>query len=83
MWQVADGVLVTDLEDELVLMHAGQGEMFSLNASGRLLWQALPATEAELADLLTRTFALDAGQAQADVQAVLVALQARDLIRQG
>ena len=81
MWQESEDVLVTDLDDELVLMHAGRSEMFSLNSTGRLLWQALPATEEALTALLAATFELSGGQAQADVRAVLNDLSVRDLIR--
>ncbi|MGM9321267.1 PqqD family protein [Deinococcus aquaticus] len=81
MWQGSEDVLVTDLDDELVLMHAGRSEMFSLNSTGRLLWQALPATEEALTALLAATFDLTGGQAQADVRAVLNDLSVRDLIQ--
>ncbi|MCD0170855.1 PqqD family protein [Deinococcus sp. 23YEL01] len=81
MWRGNEDVLVTDLDDELVLMHAGRSEMFSLNAAGRLLWQALPASEETLTELLRRTFDLNGAQAQLDVRAVLQDLAARDLIR--
>ncbi|WP_291429764.1 PqqD family protein [Deinococcus sp.] len=81
MWQRNGDVLVTDLDDELVLMHAGRSEMFSLNSTGRLLWQALPATEETLTALLATTFELPGGQAQADVRAVLNDLSVRHLIR--
>ncbi|MFW8626970.1 PqqD family protein [Deinococcus sp. ME38] len=83
MWRGNEDVLVTDLDDELVLMHAGRSEMFSLNAAGRLLWQALPASEETLTDLLRRTFGLGDVQARSDVRAVLHELVARDLIRKG
>ncbi|GAA0497153.1 PqqD family protein [Deinococcus depolymerans] len=83
MWQGNEDVLVTDLDDELVLMHAGRSEMFSLNPAGRLLWQALPATEETLTALLAATFDLPGHQAQADVRAVLNDLAVRDLIRPG
>lgn len=43
MWTPTPDALVTDLGDELVLLHAGRGEMFNLNASGRAAWLALPS----------------------------------------
>ena len=82
MWTMEENVLETDLGDELVLMHAGLGEMFGLNASGRVIWQALPATEDTLEGLLVSTYGLDADQARADVQALLAELARRTLIRQ-
>lgn len=81
-WTANPDVLVTDLGDELVLMHPGRSEMFSLNAAGRLLWQALPATPDTLTDLLVGHYGLGRAQAQADTAAVLSDLQARDLVRQ-
>jgi hypothetical protein len=81
MWQANPDVLVTDLDGELVLMHPARSEMFSLNASGRLIWQALPQTGAALADLLAAHYGLLPEQARADVTAVLGALHDRDLAR--
>lgn len=81
MWQPQPDLLVTDLGDELVLMHPQRSEMFSLNAAGRLLWSRLPATPEQLADVLVQTYGLDAAQAHADAKAVLDDLAARDLIR--
>ncbi|MFC5847090.1 PqqD family protein [Deinococcus petrolearius] len=81
MWQANPEVLVTDLDGELVLMHPARSEMFGLNAPGRLLWQALPRSEAALAELLAGHYGLPAGQARADVAAVLTALQDRGLAR--
>lgn len=79
MWQANPDVLVTDLDGELVLMHPGRGEMFSLNASGRLIWQALPQTGEALAERLATHYGLPPEQASTDVTAVLGALYARDL----
>ena len=81
MWQANPDVLVTDLDGELVLMHPGRGEMFSLNASGRLIWQALPQTGEALAERLSARYGLPPEQAGADVAAILGALHARDLAR--
>ncbi|MBZ9713242.1 PqqD family protein [Deinococcus multiflagellatus] len=81
MWRAADDLLITDLDDELILMQASRGEMFGLNASGRVVWQALPAHEAQLAAALQQTFGLDAAQAQADVAALLADLQRRGLVQ--
>ncbi|MFB9993386.1 PqqD family protein [Deinococcus oregonensis] len=82
MWIMAENVLETDLGDELVLMHAGLGEMFSLNDSGRVIWQALPAPQDTLAELLASTYGLTTAQARADVQALLLELARRTLVRQ-
>lgn len=81
MWQVNSEVLVTELDGELVLMHPARSEMFSLNASGRLIWRALPQTQAALGELLAARYGLSLEQAGADVSAVLQALSERDLAR--
>ncbi|WP_161883200.1 PqqD family protein [Deinococcus alpinitundrae] len=79
MWQANAEVLVTALDDELVLMHPTSNQMFSLNPSGRLVWQALPRTEAALAGLLTAQYDLSPEQAGQDVHALLLDLQNRQL----
>jgi len=79
MWQANADVLVTALDDELVLMHPISNQMFSLNPSGRLVWQALPRTEAALSELLAAQYGLAADQAAQDVHALLLALQSRQL----
>ena len=79
MWKAAE-VLVTDLGDVLVLLHPAQSQMFSLNAAGRLIWQRLPASTEDLAALLAQTYQLEPQQAAQDVQAVLDALLARQLV---
>lgn len=82
MWHPNPEVLVTDMGDELVLMHPQRSEMFGLNAAGRLLWQKLPAQEPELAAALVETYGIDPAQAQADSASVLAELSARDLVQQ-
>lgn len=81
MWAVNPDILVTDLQDELVLMHPQSSQMFSLNATGRLLWLALPASQTSLTELLAREYGLETLQAKQDVQNVLNDLMQRDLVR--
>ncbi|TSA79388.1 PqqD family protein [Deinococcus detaillensis] len=80
MWKANTEVLVTPLEDELVLMHPTSGEMFSLNASSRLIWTALPQTEDTLAELLATHYDLTLAQAGQDLRVLLQALQSRQLV---
>ncbi|AWT34981.1 MULTISPECIES: PqqD family protein [Deinococcus] len=80
MWTKVADVLETDLGDELVLMHAGLSEMFTLNSAGRVIWQALPGREAQLAQALTQVFEVDDETAAQDVRALLGELAARSLI---
>ncbi|GAA5532718.1 PqqD family protein [Deinococcus aluminii] len=81
MWETHPDVLVTDLGDELILMHAGQGLMFSLNGPGRVAWQALPGSARDLASALAAAFDVDPQQAQADAEALLADLAARGVVR--
>lgn len=81
MWMAAADVMVTDLGDELILMDAAQGEMFSLNETGRRLWQTLPAEDSDLTALLVQTYNLTQAQAQADVTEWLGQLRQRQLVK--
>ena len=80
MWRPHPDLLITDLGDELVLMEPVRSVMFSLNETGRLLWNALPASEAQLTQALTTTYGLSAEQAGADVRTWLASLAERGLI---
>ena len=82
MWHPHPEVLMTDLGDELVLMHPQSNEMFGLNAAGRLLWLSLPATTERLSELLAQTYALTGEQAGRDTQVMLDELRGRALIEQ-
>lgn len=73
-------VVITDLGDELVLMEPASGKMFSLNSSGRVLWQRLPATPAELATALCEAFEVSREDALEDSQAWLSALVSSGLV---
>jgi PqqD family protein of HPr-rel-A system len=73
-YEANDQVVVTDLGDELVVMAPASGKMFSLNSSGRTLWQRLPATVDELAEALCEAFEVSQADAKADSEAWLAAL---------
>jgi PqqD family protein of HPr-rel-A system len=73
-YEANEQVVVTDLGDELVVMAPASGKMFSLNSSGRTLWQRLPATVDELAEALCEAFEVSEADAQADSEAWLAAL---------
>ncbi|GGJ76995.1 hypothetical protein GCM10008939_21340 [Deinococcus aquiradiocola] len=81
MWNIHPDVLVTDLDDELVLLHPLRSEMFSLNAAGGVIWRALPGTAEALVAALTDAFDVTTAEAEADVDALLRELAARDLVR--
>ncbi|HEX6938574.1 MAG TPA: PqqD family protein [Longimicrobiales bacterium] len=69
-------VIATDLESELILLDAGTGEMFSLNATGRAVWRALDGgtTVAGVVAAVERAYDIAADRAEADVHALLVRL---------
>ncbi|UQN09588.1 PqqD family protein [Deinococcus sp. QL22] len=81
MWEANPEVLTTDLGDELVLMDPQRSVMFSLNDSGRLIWQALPASQEQLKTLLKEAYGLPDTQAEQDLGAVLNDLSSRHLVR--
>jgi len=81
MWKAHPDVLVTDLGDELILMHASSGLMFSLNPTGRVAWQALPATAQTVGTALTEAFDVEPEQAQSDAETLLADLVAQGVIR--
>lgn len=80
MWSKAAEVLETDLGDEIVLMHPGTSEMFSLNSAGRIIWTRLPAPEAQLVQELMTQFEIDEATAAQDVRALLEDLKDRALV---
>jgi hypothetical protein len=60
-------VVVTDLDDELVLLDPTSKQMFSLNAVGRVLWQELPRQGLNGAlERITRAFDVTPEQARTD-----------------
>lgn len=79
VWQPSLDALVTELEHEMVLLHAVSGEMFSLNANGQAVWQTLPATLAQVATCLGALGA-DPVTAQTDARALLESLAAAGLV---
>lgn len=82
MWSANPDVLVTDLNNELVLLHPTSSEMFSLNTTARVLWQALPAPLDELVGVLVGRYGVNDEQARLDAQQVMLDLKKRDLVRE-
>jgi hypothetical protein len=70
----------TDLTEHLVVVHGQSGAAFRLNATARELWLALPATRAQLVELLSGRYGIDTGQAATDVDAALETLRAAGLL---
>lgn len=77
-------VIETDLGNELVLLDPGSKQMFSLNATGRALWLAMPlGTLDDAARVLSDAFEVDESVARGDANALLSDLVASNLVRTG
>jgi Coenzyme PQQ synthesis protein D (PqqD) len=65
-------VVVTDLDDELVLLDPVSKQMFSLNVIGRLLWLELPRLGLNGAlEQITKSFAVSPEQAREDAVSLI------------
>jgi Coenzyme PQQ synthesis protein D (PqqD) len=74
-------VVVTDLDDELVLLDPVSKQMFSLNTVGRLLWLELPKQGLEgVLEQITKSFAVSTEQARADAVSLIEHLSRSKLL---
>lgn len=82
IWTLKPGVIETDLGDELVLLDPKTQGMFSLNNTGRIVWQGLKNTETleTIALSLEKTFMVTLEQASLDAQALMDELEKAGLI---
>jgi Coenzyme PQQ synthesis protein D (PqqD) len=65
-------VVVTDLDDELVLLDPVSKQMFSLNTVGRLLWLELPRQGLDaVLEQITKSFAVSPEQAREDAMGLI------------
>ncbi|MDK2014343.1 MULTISPECIES: PqqD family protein [unclassified Deinococcus] len=77
-------VLVTDLSDELALLDPRTSRMYTLNAVGRTVWQALSGDgmgEDQLVQVVTEAFDVEADQARMDIRTLLADLKREGLVR--
>jgi hypothetical protein len=75
------GVVETDLEKELVLLDPETREMFSLNATGRAVWRALPDQPVSaIATRIADQFDVTRERALEDVRRILAELRDAGLI---
>ncbi len=74
-------VLVTDLNDELVLLHGVTGQMYSLNTVARSVWQWLPATRAALLPRLVEHYEVTPEQAGHDLDVLLADFRRLDMVK--
>ena len=82
-WIRDDDVIATDLDDELVLLNPATRAVYSVNGTGREMWNRLadPASVAELASALVARFAVDEATAARDVGVLLDELVTAGLVR--
>lgn len=68
-------ILVTDLDNELVLLNPRTQAMFTLNGTGRIVWQNLGKHSAEeIAQKIVEQFEVDLQTAQQDTVSLLETL---------
>jgi hypothetical protein len=74
-------IIVTELDDELVLLNPRTQAMFTLNGTGKVIWQHLGKNTAEeIAVKITETFEIDVTTAQNDTSALLESLEKSGLL---
>jgi predicted deacylase len=74
-------VIVTDLEDESVLLNPRTQAMFTLNATGRVVWNHLETKDLDaIAAELESQFEVDFETAKTDAAQLLEALQKAGLV---
>ncbi len=74
-------IIVTELEDELVLLNPRTQAMFTLNGTGKIIWQNLGKHSAEeIAVKITDAFEIDLETAASDTKNLLETLEAAGLL---
>lgn len=81
-WTLKPGIIETDLDDELVLLDPKTQGMFSLNATGRVIWHGIKNAESleSIAQKLEQQFTVSFDQAQTDAGALIGELEQAGLI---
>lgn len=72
--------LLTDLQDELVLIQGANGKAYRFNGSARWLYLRLPATRSELIADLCSQYAVEPAQAALDTDEAIDAMLKADLV---
>jgi hypothetical protein len=74
-------IIVTELDDELVLLNPRTQAMFTLNGSGKIIWQNLGQHNTdEIAIKITEAFEIDLETAKKDVTVLLETLKTAGLL---
>ena len=83
IWLPAEGVSSYALGEELFLIHPATGDIYRLNASGKIAWQLLqhePVSGHALSDVIAAYFSVPLNAVTADLSVLLRALSQADLI---
>ena len=77
-----EAVAWRNVEGEVVALDLARSEYLTVNATGRVLWDALAdgATEQEIVRRIVASFAVDEATAAADVAALLAELRTRGIV---
>ncbi len=74
-------IIVTELDDELVLLNPRTQAMFTLNGTGKIIWQHLGKNTAEeIALKITEVFEIDLATAKKDTFDLLESLEKSGLL---
>ena len=76
----ADGAVSCALGEGTAILDGRTNRYFSLNRTGALVWDALPATPGAIATQLVDAYRIDHEQALRDVLAVLADLEGQQLV---
>jgi hypothetical protein len=81
LWKPNIEIITTALEDESVLLNPRTQELFTLNSTGKFVWDALQTRpSAEIPALLAQTFEVDEATATADTVEIFKALSKAGLV---
>ena len=85
MLELRSGISVAELDDGMALLDEESGEYFTLNSTAALVIRSLlgGGTPAHAAEELIREYAVDDGIAKRDVDELVTALKAANLLAPG
>ena len=81
--QASDDVVVSQLDDEIVMMSIEKGAYYGLDEIGSRVWELLaaPRTVSEICDTLVQEYDVAREQCEQDMQEWFTELAGEDLIR--
>ena len=84
-WHVAEHAMHQSFDDEAVVLDLAGGAYFRLNRTAARAWERLKsgATVDQLADALAREFEVERAVLRADMEALVLDLSSRGLVREG